>query len=78
MKYNFFLLNDMSLTLNTNGDFTPQEASEVIREALEYNERIAKYKIEKYSIICKNFEIKVALAHPAASNGVCSAPALWF
>lgn len=46
----------MTLTLDIKGDFTPNEASEVIREALAYHERIAKYKIKKYSGICENFE----------------------
>jgi len=40
------------------GDFTPQEVSEVIRAALEQNERVAKYKIKKYSDICENLEKK--------------------
>lgn len=48
----------MTLTLDIKGDFTTQEVSEVIHEALNQNARAAKYKIEKYSIICKNFEIK--------------------
>jgi hypothetical protein len=34
--------------------------------------RTRKKKFENLKII------KVALAHPAASNGLCSAPALWF
>ena len=44
--------------MNIKGDFTPQEVSEVIRGALELNQRVAKYKIKKYSGICKNFEKK--------------------
>jgi hypothetical protein len=51
----------MSLILNIKGDFTLQEASEVIREALAYNERITKYKIKKYSGICEDFEIKYGM-----------------
>ncbi len=39
----------MTLTLDIKGDFTPQEVSEVIRSALDQNERVAKYKIKKYS-----------------------------
>lgn len=46
----------MTLTVGIKGDFTPQEVSEVIRAALEQNERVAKYKIKKYSDICENFE----------------------
>ncbi|AKB37843.1 hypothetical protein MSSAC_3253 [Methanosarcina siciliae C2J] len=48
----------MTLTLDIKGDFTPQEVSEVIRAALDQNERVAKYKIKKYSGICENFENK--------------------
>lgn len=48
----------MTLTVDIKGDFTPQEVSEVIRAALEQNERVAKYKIKKYSDICENFEKK--------------------
>lgn len=51
----------MTLTLDIKGDFTSQEVSEVIRAALDQNARAAKYKIEKYSIICKNFEIKYGI-----------------
>jgi hypothetical protein len=51
----------MTLTLDIKGDFTPQEVSEVIRAALNQNARAAKYKIEKYSIICKHFEIKYGM-----------------
>lgn len=52
----------MTLTVNIKGDFAPQEASEVIREALAYNERVAKYKIKKYSDICGNFENKYGMS----------------
>ena len=44
--------------MGIKGDFTPQEVSKVIRAALEQNERVAKYKIKKYSDICENFEKK--------------------
>lgn len=44
--------------MGIKGDFTPQEVSEVIRAALEQNERVAKYKIKKYSDICENLEKK--------------------
>ncbi|WP_410509241.1 hypothetical protein RSJ42_03000 [Methanosarcina hadiensis] len=51
----------MTLTLNIKGDFTPQEVTEVIRAALDQDERAAKYRIEKYSIICKGFEVKYGM-----------------
>jgi len=51
----------MTLTLDIKGDFTPQEVSEVIRAALDQNERVAKYKIKKYSSICENFEKKYGM-----------------
>jgi hypothetical protein len=35
----------MALTVGIKGDFTPQEVSEVIHDALEQNQRVAKYKI---------------------------------
>jgi hypothetical protein len=47
--------------LRIKGDFTPQEISEVIRAALEQNERVAKYKIKKYLDTCENFEKKYAM-----------------
>jgi len=52
----------MALTLNIKGDFTPQEVSEVIHAALKQNERAAKYKIDMYSIICKQFEITYGMS----------------
>lgn len=51
----------MALTVGIKGDFTPQEVSEVIRAALEQNERVAKYKIKKYSDTCENFEKKYGM-----------------
>jgi hypothetical protein len=51
----------MTLTVDIKGDFTPQEVGEVIRGALEQNQRVAKYKIKKYSGICKNFEKKYGM-----------------
>ncbi len=51
----------MTLTLDIKGDFTPQEVSEVIFEALDLNERVAKFKIKKYSGICENFEKKYGI-----------------
>jgi len=52
----------MTLNVDIKGDFTLQEVSEVIREALAYNERIAKYKIKRYSDICENFENKYGMS----------------
>jgi hypothetical protein len=52
----------MTLSVGIKGDFMPQEASEVIREALAYNERIAKYRIKRYSDICGNFENKYRMS----------------
>ncbi|WP_240664392.1 hypothetical protein [Methanosarcina sp. MSH10X1] len=46
----------MTLSMSIKGDFTPKEVSEVIHEALIYNERVVKYKIKKYSDICESFE----------------------
>lgn len=53
-----FLSGDrnMTLTVGIKGDFTLQEVSEVIRAALEQNERVAEYKIKKHSNICESFE----------------------
>ncbi|MGB9939427.1 hypothetical protein [Methanosarcina sp.] len=48
----------MTLTVGIKGDFTPQEVSEVIRGALEQNQRVAKYKIKKYLEVCEDFEKK--------------------
>lgn len=47
--------------MGIKGDFTSQEVSEVTRAALEQNERVAKYKIKKYSSICENFEKKYGM-----------------
>ncbi|MCC4771146.1 hypothetical protein FXV91_13520 [Methanosarcina sp. DH2] len=51
----------MTLSVNIKDNFTLQKVSEVIREALAYNERVAKYKIKKYSNICGNFENKYGM-----------------
>lgn len=48
----------MNFTLNIKTDFSPQEVTEVIRSALEHEKHVAKYKIERYSMICANFESK--------------------
>jgi hypothetical protein len=52
----------MTLTVDIKGDFTPQEVSEVIRGALEQNQRVAKYKIKKYLGICENYEKKYGMS----------------
>ncbi len=51
----------MALTVGIKGNFTPQEVSEVIHDALEQNQRVAKYKIKKYLGICENFETKYGM-----------------
>lgn len=48
----------MSFTLNIETGFSPQEVREAIRSALEHEKHVAKYKIERYSAICKGFEGK--------------------
>ena len=48
----------MSFTLGIKTDFSPQEVTEVIRSALEHEKHVAKYKVERYSMICANFESK--------------------
>ena len=53
----------MTLTVDIKGDFTPQEVSEVIHDALEQNQRIAKFKIKKYLGICENFEKKYGMGY---------------
>ena len=51
----------MSLTVNVKNEFTIQEASEVIRSALAFDERIAKHKQNKYVNICSAFENKYGM-----------------
>ena len=46
----------MSLTVNVKNEFTIQEASEVIRSALAFDERITKHKKNRYVNICSAFE----------------------
>ena len=46
----------MELTLQIDTDYSLQETSEVIRAALEHEKHIAKYKVNRYSIICDEFE----------------------
>jgi hypothetical protein len=39
----------MTLSVDIKRDHVPQEVSEVIRAALEKNERMAKYKVKTYA-----------------------------
>lgn len=48
----------MSFTLNIETEFSPPEVREAIRSALEHEKHVAKYKIKRYSVICKDFEEK--------------------
>jgi hypothetical protein len=46
----------MDLTLQIDTDYSLQEASEVIRSALEQEKHLAKYKVYRYAMICDEFE----------------------
>ena len=46
----------MELTLQIDTDYSLQEASEIIRSALEHEKYLAKYKINRYAMICDEFE----------------------
>lgn len=46
----------MDFILQIDSDYSLQEASEVIRSALEHEKHLAKYKIDRYSMICDEFE----------------------
>ncbi len=46
----------MDLTLQIDTDYSLQEASEIIRSALEHEKHLAKYKIDRYAMICDEFE----------------------
>ncbi|MHC1757391.1 MAG: hypothetical protein AB9861_18490 [Methanosarcina sp.] len=46
----------MDLTLQIDTDYSLQEASEVIRSALEHEKHLAKYKVQRYAMICDEFE----------------------
>ncbi|AKB74601.1 hypothetical protein MSLAZ_1340 [Methanosarcina lacustris Z-7289] len=46
----------MDLTLQIDTDYSLQEASEVIRSALEQGKHLAKYKVYRYAMICDEFE----------------------
>jgi hypothetical protein len=46
----------MDLILQIDTDYSLQEASEIIRSALEHEKHLAKYKIDRYAMICDEFE----------------------
>jgi hypothetical protein len=46
----------MDFTLQIDTDYSLQEASEVIRSALEHEKHLAKYKVYRYSMICDKYE----------------------
>jgi hypothetical protein len=46
----------MDITLQIDTDYSLQEASEAIHSALEHEKHLAKYKIDRYSMICDKFE----------------------
>jgi hypothetical protein len=46
----------MDFTLQIDTDYSLKETSEVIRSALEHEKHLAKYKVNRYSIICDEFE----------------------
>ncbi len=48
----------MIFTLNIETNFSPQEVTEAIRSALEHEKHVARYKIKRYSAICRDFETK--------------------
>jgi hypothetical protein len=48
----------MSFTLNIETSFSPSEVTEAIHSALEHEKHVAKYKIKRYSTICRDFETK--------------------
>lgn len=52
----------MSFTLNIETDFSPQEVTEAIRSALEHEKHVARYKVKRYSTICRDFEAKFGLS----------------
>lgn len=48
----------MSFTLNIKTSFSSQEVTEAIRSALEHEKHVARYKVKRYSAICRDFETK--------------------
>ena len=52
----------MSFTLNIETNFSPPEVTEAIRSALEHEKHVARYKVKRYSTICRDFEAKFGLS----------------
>jgi hypothetical protein len=52
----------MSFTLNIETNFSPQEVTEAIRSALEHEKHVARYKIKRYSAICRDFKTKLGIS----------------
>jgi hypothetical protein len=46
----------MDFTLQIDSDCSLQEVSEVVRSALEHEKHLAKYRVNRYSMICDEFE----------------------
>lgn len=44
--------------LNVETSFSSQEVTEAIRSALEHEKYVARYKVKRYSAICRDFETK--------------------
>jgi hypothetical protein len=51
----------LTLDLEIEKAISRQEASEVIRSALEHERHLAKYKVYRYAMICDEFEEKFDL-----------------
>ncbi len=52
----------MALNVKVKNDFSIQEVSDVIRSALDLDERLAKHKKARYSNLCKDFEMKYRMS----------------
>ena len=52
----------MSITININTSFSPQEVTETIQSALEHEKHVAKYKVKCYTTICRDFETKLGFS----------------
>ena len=52
----------MNFTLNIETDFSPHEVTEAICSAIEHEKHVARYKIKRYSTICRDFEVKFGLS----------------
>lgn len=48
----------MNITLEIETDFPQEEVNDVVRSALKHEQHIAKYKINRYAMICDEFEDK--------------------